>query len=48
MARAHENWKIELLRPTIKEIVDAYNRKFHPSAVNGEPGEAGPSGVAQA
>ena len=50
MARAHENWKIEILRPTIKEIVDSYNRKFHPSAVDevtgGETGQAGPSGVA--
>ena len=31
MVKLHYNWKYIFLRPTIKEVVDLYNKKFRPT-----------------
>ena len=31
MVKLHYNWKYEFLRPTVKEIIARYNKKFRPT-----------------
>ena len=31
MVRLHYNWKYAFLRPTVKEIIERYNKKFRPT-----------------
>ena len=31
MVKLHYNWKYQFLRPTVKEIIMRYNKKFHPT-----------------
>jgi hypothetical protein len=36
VARLHYNWKYEFLRPTVKAVVDRYNRQHHPDLISTE------------
>jgi hypothetical protein len=46
MVRNHENYKYFFIRPTTKQVVARYNKKFHTSL--GTAGEAAGSEVAAA